>query len=84
MKQLDLSNSVPEWLVAYPALLSVFEDLQIDYSCGGKSLEYACLERRIDPEELLAHLWANYCSAPAAAPTLDDIPVPESCLPEQG
>lgn len=81
MNKLDLSSSVPEWLVAYPALLTIFEDLGIDYSCGGKSLEYACLERRIDPEELLAHLWANYCSTPPTAPTLDAIHVPDSCLP---
>ena len=84
MKHLDLTSSVPDWLVAYPALLAVFEELQIDYSCGGKSVERACLERRIDPEELWAHLLANYCSTPSGTPTLEHVPVPDSCRPEPG
>ena len=56
MHDLDLNSSVPEWLMAHPLLLKLFEELRIDYCCGGKSLEYACRERRIDPDELLAEL----------------------------
>lgn len=53
MTDLDLDSSVPDWLVEYPALLSLFQELGIDYCCGGKSLLYACEEMSLDPHKVL-------------------------------
>ena len=54
--ELDLDSSVPDWLIERPQLLRTFEELRIDYSCGGKSLEFACRERGLDPRAVLARL----------------------------
>jgi iron-sulfur cluster repair protein YtfE (RIC family) len=51
-----LDTSVPDWVIEYPQLLRLFEELRIDYSCGGKSLEFACRERGLAPCEVLTHL----------------------------
>lgn len=56
MEQLHLDTSVPDWLIEYPQLLPVFEGLKIDYCCGGKSLEFACRERGLDPMRILVRL----------------------------
>lgn len=53
----DLDTSVPDWLIEYPQLLRMFEKLDIDSSCGGKSLEFACSERSLDPEVILRQIW---------------------------
>ena len=53
MTDLDLDTSVPEWLIEHPSLLSLFQDLGIDYCCGGKSLLYACEEMNLDPHRVL-------------------------------
>lgn len=53
MHEIDLENSVPDWLIEYPHALALFESLGIDYSCGGKSLESACVERGLDPREVI-------------------------------
>lgn len=52
----DLETPVPEWLIEYPQLLQAIEELGIDYSCGGKSLAYACRERGLDPGFVLTTL----------------------------
>lgn len=52
MHQVDLESSVPDWLIDYPHALPLFESLGIDYSCGGKSFETACLERGLEPAEI--------------------------------
>ena len=52
----NLETSVPDWLIEYPKLLRLFEQLRIDYSCGGKSLEVAALEAGLDPAALLKQL----------------------------
>ena len=49
----NLETSVPDWLIEYPKLLRLFEQLRIDYSCGGKSLGVAALEAGVDPATLL-------------------------------
>lgn len=54
----DLDTSVPDWLIDYPQLLLLFEALQIDYCCGGKSLEFACREQNLNPEDVLKKLQA--------------------------
>ena len=54
----DLETSVPDWLIEYPSLLRSLEQLGIDYSCGGKSLEAACREAGRDPHQVLEQLRA--------------------------
>lgn len=56
MTSCDLDSSVPDWVIERPETLAVFQELRIDYSCGGKSLEYACRERGLDAEAVLARL----------------------------
>ena len=41
-------SAVTDWVIDHPETLSVFRKLGIDYSCGGKSLEYACREQGHD------------------------------------
>jgi iron-sulfur cluster repair protein YtfE (RIC family) len=52
MAALDLNDSVPDWLIDHPQLLSMFKDLEIDYCCGGKSLRTACIERKLSAQEI--------------------------------
>jgi regulator of cell morphogenesis and NO signaling len=52
----DLEMSVPDWIIEHPETLAVFQELGIDYSCGGKSLEYACREQRLDAKSVLDKL----------------------------
>ena len=56
MNSCDLDTSVPDWVIEYPETLVVFQELGIDYTCGGKSLAYACLERGLDAKVVLARL----------------------------
>jgi regulator of cell morphogenesis and NO signaling len=53
MQHVDETSSVPDWLIEYPALLAYFEQLGIDYSCGGKSLDVACRKRGLDAVEVI-------------------------------
>jgi len=53
MDYVDESSSVPDWIIEYPALLSYFQQIGIDYSCGGKSLGVACCERGLDAVEVI-------------------------------
>ena len=59
MTECDLATSVSDWVIEHPAALPVFRRLGIDYSCAGKSLEYACRQRGLDPESVLAQLRAT-------------------------
>lgn len=52
------ATSVPDWIIDHPETLSVFEELGIDYSCGGKSLERACQDRALSLRLVLAKLHA--------------------------
>ena len=56
MTDCDLDTSVPDWIIDHPETLRVFQALGIDYSCGGKSLEYACREQRLDGKMVLGQL----------------------------
>ena len=56
MTSCDLDTSVPAWVIEHPETLAVFQELGIDYSCGGKSLAYACRERGLDAEAVLVKL----------------------------
>jgi len=52
----DLFSTGPDWIVEHPETLAVFEEWGIDYCCGGKSLDYVCRQRGIDPAMVLAKL----------------------------
>jgi iron-sulfur cluster repair protein YtfE (RIC family) len=56
MTTCDLDTSVPDWIIEHPETLAVFQELGIDYCCGGKSLETACRERGLNANTVLSHL----------------------------
>ena len=51
--QVDLDSSIVDWVIEHPESTPVLERYGIDYSCAGKSLEYACRQRGIDPQFVL-------------------------------
>ena len=56
MTQCTLETSVPDWIIDHPETLRVFQEFGIDYSCGGKSLEFACRERGVNEQSVLSKL----------------------------
>ncbi|WP_040352277.1 DUF542 domain-containing protein [Blastopirellula marina] len=56
MSHCSLETSVPDWVVDHPETLVVFQELEIDYCCGGKSLEFACQEQGLNEHEVLRKL----------------------------
>ena len=52
----DLDTSVPDWVIEHPETLIIFQTLGIDYSCGGKSLRYACREQGLDGDSVMSDL----------------------------
>ncbi len=56
MTDCDLETSVPDWIIDHPETLAVFQELGIDYSCGGKSLEYACQKQGLNGKVVLDKL----------------------------
>jgi regulator of cell morphogenesis and NO signaling len=53
---LDLETSIVDWVIDAPASVPIFQQFGIDYSCAGKSLEYACRQAGADPREVLVRL----------------------------
>ncbi|QEL15026.1 DUF542 domain-containing protein [Limnoglobus roseus] len=56
MTACTLDSSVVDWVIDHPETGAVFETWRIEQSCAGKSLDYACRERGIDPRRVLADL----------------------------
>lgn len=56
MSESDLDTPVPDWVIDHPETLAVFQELGIDTCCGGKSLGFACRQRGLDAEVVLAQL----------------------------
>lgn len=57
MTEVNLNSSVGTWVAAHAQTARVFESLQIEYCCGGgKSLEQACWDRGLDPQQVLQQL----------------------------
>lgn len=56
MTSCDLDASVPDWIIDHPETLAAFQKLGIDYSCGGRSLAYACRELGLDAAMVLKEL----------------------------
>ena len=57
MPGVDTSTSVGEWVAAHPTTARVFEDLQIDYCCGGnKPLAQVCEAKGLDLDTIASQL----------------------------
>jgi regulator of cell morphogenesis and NO signaling len=69
MSAVSTSSTVAELVVDRPSRARVFEQLGLDYCCGGKRpLGEACEERGLDPETVVALLNADLAGgAPAGA-----------------
>ncbi|APZ94271.1 hypothetical protein [Fuerstiella marisgermanici] len=52
----DLHDSIPDWIVEHPETAAVFAELNLDISCGGKSLEYVCLQAARNVDDVLQRL----------------------------
>jgi iron-sulfur cluster repair protein YtfE (RIC family) len=61
----ELDRSVVDWAIDHPESIVIFEQFQIEYCCGGKSLQYACLERGLDPRHILALLHQAIAAPPS-------------------
>ena len=48
-----LGTSVTDWVIDHPEIVPLLERLGIDYACGGRSLEWACHQRGVDPRDVL-------------------------------
>lgn len=53
MSPVNLGSSAPDWLIEHPELLALFQEMGIDYSCGGKSLARSCQERNLSVGDVL-------------------------------
>jgi iron-sulfur cluster repair protein YtfE (RIC family) len=56
MSECDLATSVPDWVIDHPETLTMFQELEIDTCCGGKSLGFVCRQQGLDGEAVLAQL----------------------------
>lgn len=52
----DESSSIPDWIIEHPESASIFDDFGLDASCGGKSLEYVCVQQELDLNSVLSRL----------------------------
>lgn len=69
MPTLTPHSAVGEWIAQYPQWSVVFEQLGIDYCCGGKKpLELACKQRNLDAATLASTLQAAAALPSAAEP----------------
>ena len=67
----DLDTSVPDWIIDHPKSAAAFAELQIDTSCGGKSLKYLCQQNDLDPGTVLERL-LNVVDIPIRETTNDN------------
>ncbi len=57
MSTLNAKSTVAQWVSENPQTAKVFEELQIDYCCGGGiALAEACEKKQLDANEVLSHL----------------------------
>lgn len=72
MTTLDTSITVGQLVVDRPSRSRVFQQLGIDFCCGGKKpLEEACRAKGLDPNTVLRTLLAGESNAPGADHTVD-------------
>lgn len=53
MLSCTIEDPVTDWVIDHPETEAVFQEMGIDYHCGGKSLEYACREQGLDVQRVL-------------------------------
>lgn len=56
MTESSLETSVPDWVIDHPETLAMFQELGVDFSCGGKSLGFACREQGLSEQYVLSKL----------------------------
>ena len=57
MSSLNTNSTVAQWVAENPQTAAIFEELQIDYCCGGGiSLSEACEQLQVDVNEVLSRL----------------------------
>lgn len=54
MLECDADSTVPDCVIEYPEVLAIFDEFEIDSSCGGKSLAFACIQQGLDVETVLS------------------------------
>jgi iron-sulfur cluster repair protein YtfE (RIC family) len=84
MTSCDLDTSVPDWIIEHPETLAVFQELGIDYSCGGKSLAWACRERGLNAAVVLNELRRCLRSGGGNTLTEEMTNGDSSCEPRRG
>ncbi len=57
MTDCDLETPIPDWIIEHPETLAVFQELGLDFSCGGKSLRYTCERQGLDGNGVLETLY---------------------------
>ena len=48
-----LETSLADWAVDHPEIVPLMERMGLDYTCGGRSLEWACLRCGLNPTMVL-------------------------------
>jgi regulator of cell morphogenesis and NO signaling len=80
MAQVNLNSSVGNWVAAHPQTSRIFEAMQIDYCCGGgKSLEQACWDRGLDPQQVLQQLEQSVTEDEQSSRNWLNAPLTELC-----
>ena len=51
--RIDADESIVDLVIDHPTLIDVFQQLSIEYTCGGKSLRAACEQRGLVPAEVI-------------------------------
>jgi regulator of cell morphogenesis and NO signaling len=78
MTTFQISDTVGEIVRDHPALSRLFEQVQVDYCCGGqKTLAEACAKRGIDPQTFLTELETWAATTPSPEANLTDLPLTE-------
>ena len=80
MKNITADTTVGEIVRAFPARSRVFENLGIDYCCGGKkSLAEVCQKKGLDPATVVAMLSALDGGSAITQPDPDSLTLSELC-----
>jgi len=62
----DLDTAIPDWIIEYPQTMVVFNQLKLDISCGGKSLQYVAECAGLNPQDVLQTLKQQIADHPTA------------------
>lgn len=84
MTSCDLDTSVPDWIIEHSEIMPLLMELGIDYSCGGKSLAYACREKGLNAAVVLKELRRFLKSEGDNTSTEEMTDGDSSCRPRRG